>query len=1110
MNDSRVIKTTVELTGEGDYKKRMNEVANALKSVDAQFKAANAQFDKNDKSLAALSLRYDAYTERLDLQRAKLKLIREEYDKIVAAEGDNSETARRLAVEYNKVSEQAQKTEKALEKIGKQLKIGKEEADASGEKLADAASAEKKLGDAADKASGKLRKVSDASKEQKDALKFLAKEAEKTAGKLSKALAGVTTAAVGVSAKAYMEFGKEMSNVQTLADTSAVSLEELSRQAIKASNESQTAAEQIAQGAYTALSSGVDTANVMRYTEEAAKAAKAGQADLNTVVDGSTSIMNAWKIASSESTSVFEKLLVAQDKGKTTLGEISKQIGQVTGLAPQLNISLEETLAAVAALTKNGVQTSSAISGLRAVMSNVIKPTAEAAETAKTLGLEFNAAALQSKGLTGFLQDVLDKTGGSTEELAKLFGSVEGLSQIMLLGGSAAGDYADALEAMQNSTGRLNEAFNIVTDNSAARLEGALNRLKNNAIEFGQTLSPYIDMASGSLEKLSKYISGLSETEQKALLQTALWTAGGLKAISMLSKMVIVVKALGAAAGPVGLAATAIAAVTAAVIALNKAADEANLSKTWEGFLEEANENVDGIVDSYTTAASNLAEKAPNIYQVIKDKLTDGEADTGAVVEGLKTNLTTMFTEAQTKLTGMGASAAVYAQTLQALEEETTAWIDGMAGKSTEYVKAHLGELEAIQAKVEEVMAEIDAANNALANEGKVAYDLTVAGATTNQDTIAKGVQYAYQGYKLDLQAIEEEAAARIAEADQAFANGVTDASQHLQAEQAIEAWQAEENARLEQVYREQMSKLLRGVYEGFAEASPEETGLVKEISEKLNLAEALQKAADELADTWDEAELSAAREKVQKIYERIFGEEGIEIPPGQAYEIGQQLYADVNKALKQLPTTDGGIVDTLMEVLNSEAGGALGIDTTNLEDVFKAAMGDVGGAGVDGIVEGMSDPENTTTTAAEGLADKTAAAAETAFGSAPTKKTLSGVGESFVQHIIDGLHVKEGELDAMIAAMSSRAAAAAASAAALIAGVNAGVDAANRTASSSTSNRARGGGSFGTTSSGGMSSTKNTTVNVSYSGAFTKREAQRFGIALANQINSDITGKGG
>lgn len=133
MNDSRVIKTTVELTGEGDYKKKMNEVALALKGVDAQFKATNAQFGKNDKSLAALSLRYDAYTDKLDLQRKKMELIREEYDKIVADQGENSETARKLAVEYNHLSEQTQRTEQALEKVGKQLRIGKEEADASGE-----------------------------------------------------------------------------------------------------------------------------------------------------------------------------------------------------------------------------------------------------------------------------------------------------------------------------------------------------------------------------------------------------------------------------------------------------------------------------------------------------------------------------------------------------------------------------------------------------------------------------------------------------------------------------------------------------------------------------------------------------------------------------------------------------------------------------------------------------------------------------------------------------------------------------------------------------------------------------------------------------------------
>ena len=129
-----------------------------------------------------------------------------------------------------------------------------------------------------------------------------------------------------------------------------------------------------------------------------------------------------------------------------------------------------------------------------------------------------------------------------------------------------------------------------------------------------------------------------------------------------------------------------------------------------------------------------------------------------------------------------------------------------------------------------------------------------------------------------------------------------------------------------------------------------------------------------------------------------------------------------------------------------------------------------------------------------------------TAFGSTANAASFMEVGKSIVQHIIDGLGAKESELDQKIAAMAAKAAAAAASASALIAGVNSRVTAANQYASGATSTSA---GS--TTSAGaGMSSTKNTTVNVSYSGAYTKREAQRFGTALANQISSELAGKGG
>ena len=48
---------------------------------------------------------------------------------------------------------------------------------------------------------------------------------------------------------------------------------------------------------------------------------------------------------------------------------------------------------------------------LNQVLANVLKPSAEAQKTAKALGLEFDAAAIKSKGLAGFLKDIVAYIG---------------------------------------------------------------------------------------------------------------------------------------------------------------------------------------------------------------------------------------------------------------------------------------------------------------------------------------------------------------------------------------------------------------------------------------------------------------------------------------------------------------------------------------------------------------------------------------------------------------------------------------------------------------------------------------------------------------------------
>ena len=1140
----RVIKTTIELAGEKSYREKMRQVELGLRNVNSQQKVVDAQFDKSDKSLAALTARYGTLQEKLELQKRKLEAIGAEYVRVAESQGDSSEAAQKLNRDMNNAYAQILKTEKALEEVANAMDQTAEAADDAGKGFDDisdnaqeAARSQEKLSSSSEKTAKNLREAKRAADEQKNALVQLQKEAEKAADRMSKALTAATTAAVTYSAKGFMDFEAEMSNVATLADTTAVSMEQLSRQAIDASNATGVTAKEIAQGAYMALSSGIDTANAMGYITEAAKAAKAGQSDLNTVVNGSTSIMNAWKVSSDNATSVFEKLLVAQDKGKTTLGEISAQIGQITGIAPQLNMSLDETLAAVSALTKNGVQTSSAITGLRAVLSNVLKPTKEASDAAKALGLEFNAAALQSKGLTGFLEDVLKKTGGSSEQLAKLFGSVEGLSQIMLLGGSAAGDYADALEAMENSTGKLDKAFSTVTNNSAARLSMSLNKLKNNGIEFGQTLSPYIDLAADSLGNLSDKISALTEDEQKSLLQTALWTAGGLKAISMLSKMVATIKVMGTAAGPVGMAAAAVTALVGAIVAVNRAVENNSIDAAWKRFSEAANANVTGSMNAIITsgtidtseAESALTQTVKDVYSNVSAKLTDGEADTSEIVTTLKTDIASLFAEAQGNLSGLGTEAGAYAEELKNLEEQTVAWVDGMAGKSTAYVQKHMGKLEAIQAKVQELIDKINEGNASLRDENSEAYKLATGGATTNQDTIARGVSWAYTNRELSLQGIREKAAADLATADAEYAKGVKDAAEHLAAEKEIAAWSEAEIAKVEQTYQNRMTEIMQGIVNAFASTEPENAQAIADVISAQKIIDALQ----EQIDGWDAGSVdpTEAHKKVQEIYDQILGVGNTDILPANTKNAAESMIAtlqeDISKTLDSMSTEDLGLMDTIAEILNSEAGKALNIDTTDMQSALKTAFSGVGTASVDGMAEGMSDPEGKVTTAGESMADDAIEAVRNGLEVRSPSRVFYRIGQDTIQGFINGASSKQSAVVARFRAIARAAANAARAelqinspskvfetiggytADGFINGINNKLDAMERTMQGMVNTggiRTQTGETPVRTARGASQ----TTVNVHYSGAFTQREAKRFGREFAYQIAADNARKGG
>ncbi|MGN0693041.1 MAG: phage tail tape measure protein, partial [Oscillospiraceae bacterium] len=310
-----------------------------------------------------------------------------------------------------------------------------------------------------------------------------------------------------------------LNKVNTIADTSVKSIAEISASVKQLSIDTGANAAELNESLYQAISAGADTAHAVDLVGVAVKAAKGGFTDTATAVDGLTSVLNTYGMKTEEANALANKFLVTQNLGKTSFGELASSIGSVAPTAAATGVSIEELLSSVASLTANGIGTSEAMTGMKAALSNVIAPTAEAQKAAEEMGIEFSAAALKSKGLKQFLGEIAEATGGDTAQMSRLFGSVEALNSMLILTGNGADLFNKSLNEMETNTTALDDAYNKMTDS----LTSDMDKLKAAAEVLGSSFYDSISMPLRELVSVgTDYINQLSEALEN----------GGLEAVS--------------------------------------------------------------------------------------------------------------------------------------------------------------------------------------------------------------------------------------------------------------------------------------------------------------------------------------------------------------------------------------------------------------------------------------------------------------------------------------------------------------------------------------------------------------------------------------------------
>ena len=437
-------------------------------------------------------------------------------------------------------------------------------------------------------------------------------------------IAGVAVAAVKMS----NDFENAMAKVSTIADTTATPMSTLKDQVIDLSNAVGVGVSDIAEAQYQAISAGVDTAQSVNFVSTAVKAAKGGFTDTTTAVNGLTTVLNAYKKGADEATSVSDQMLIAQNFGKTSFGEMAGSMGKVIPIASSLDVSTQELFSSIAVLTKTGIGTSDSITGLKAAFSNILKPSSDAAKYAKSVGLEFNAAHLKSVGWSQMLQEIKEKTGGDTEAMGRLFGSTEALNSVLVLAGKGSEDFATAMEMMQSSTGATQAAYEKMLT-PAERMNISINKLKNSLLKFGAAMTPVFSKIADIIGAVGDKLNGLSEGQVNAIVKIAAMAAAVGPVLITFGKMVTAVGKIKATFGtmtktianfggiakmiasPAGIVIGVLAAIAVAAVLIIKNWDKvkAFLSSVGEWFknaFENAGFSVEGFKEKFSAIGDTI------------------------------------------------------------------------------------------------------------------------------------------------------------------------------------------------------------------------------------------------------------------------------------------------------------------------------------------------------------------------------------------------------------------------------------------------------------------------------------------------------------------------
>ena len=363
-------------------------------------------------------------------------------------------------------------------------------------------------------------------------------------------------------------------------------------------------------------------------SEQFIKFAQLNGQDVTSAVDGTQKALAAYGLSVENASEFLDAMnKVAQNTG---ISVETLQSGVLTNATAfkEMGLSIEQATAFMGQLELSGVDTSTALAGMKKALKAATKEGKPLSTALKELE---DAIVNGTEGMDGLTMayDIFGKSGDQIYNALK-----EGTLS-----------FEDLASAALDAGGSVSDTFEATLD-PTDRFKVALQQLQLVGADLGakilEVLTPAIQKLSEWIQKISDAWNELSPKTQEMIVKIAMVAAAIGPLLLIISKVIAVVSSviaigskvgavIGALSGPIGWAVLAIAGLVAAGIALYKNWDEVKakaeeiwtaikdfFSETWDAIKEKAAEMWEGIKEALTAIWENIKAAAEIIWEGIK------------------------------------------------------------------------------------------------------------------------------------------------------------------------------------------------------------------------------------------------------------------------------------------------------------------------------------------------------------------------------------------------------------------------------------------------------------------------------------------------------------